>query len=112
MANRIFPPYMVASQLKILIPVGTEISMVEAAKKVFETEVMPIVNMWWAHTDIPRKPIAIVAPTMADLPKMGLREKIGITSEMVAKPGKIRIYTSGCPKIQKKCCQSTAEPPA
>ena len=33
-------------------------------------------------------------------------------SEAQAKPGIIRIYTSGCPKIQKKCCHKRAEPPA
>ena len=33
-------------------------------------------------------------------------------SEANAKPGSISTYTSGWPKIQKKCCQRTAEPPA
>jgi len=44
-AKRILPPYMVAVQLKILIPVGTPTSMLEAAKKVFAQEVMPTANI-------------------------------------------------------------------
>jgi hypothetical protein len=43
---------------------------------------------------------------------MGFREKTGITSDAIAKPGTMRTYTSGWPKNQKKCCQSTADPPA
>jgi hypothetical protein len=31
---------------------------------------------------------------------------------MNAKQGRIRMYTSGCPNIQKKCIQSAADPPA
>jgi hypothetical protein len=37
---------MVASQLKILIPVGTAMAIVDRTKKVFPAELMPTVNMW------------------------------------------------------------------
>jgi hypothetical protein len=33
-----------------------------------------------------------------------------MTSEMTPKPGRIMMYTSGCPKNQNRCCQSTGEP--
>ena len=49
-AKRILPPHMVASQLKILMPVGMPTSMVESTKNVLLAEVMPTVNMWCAHT--------------------------------------------------------------
>ena len=41
----IFPPHIVASQLKILIPVGTAMTMVARAKNVFAAAPMPTVNM-------------------------------------------------------------------
>ena len=43
---------------------------------------------------------------------MGLRLKVGITSEMIPKAGKIRIYTSGWPNIQNKCCHKSGSAPA
>ena len=43
--NSIFPPHMVASQLKILMPVGTAMAMVEITKKVLAAELIPTVNM-------------------------------------------------------------------
>ena len=44
--NSIFPPHIVANQLKILMPVGTAIAMVERTKNVLAFELMPTVNMW------------------------------------------------------------------
>ena len=41
---------------------------------------------------------------------MGLRENTGIISEVTPKKGSASTYTSGCPKNQNKCCQSTAPP--
>src|SRR5258708_1332813 len=43
--NSTFPPHMVASQLKILIPVGTAIAIVDNTKKVLALELIPTVNM-------------------------------------------------------------------
>ena len=43
---------------------------------------------------------------------MGLREKTGMISDTNAKAGMTSTYTSGWPKIQKKCIHRTAEPPA
>ena len=63
-SKRSFPPHMVPSQLKILMPVGIPTIMVEMAKKVFPVDVIPIVNMWWAQTLRLTKAIASVAPTM------------------------------------------------
>ncbi len=103
---------MVPNQLKILIPVGTPTAMVVSTKNALEYDAIPTVNMWWAQTLMLTKPIATVAATMMGYPKIGLRENTGTISETKAKAGMIRTYTSGCPKIQKKCIQITAEPPA
>ena len=62
--RRIFPPYIVPSQLKILMPVGTAMIIVEMAKKVLPTEVIPTVNMWCAQTPRLMKAIDTVAATM------------------------------------------------
>src|SRR5437588_10856523 len=85
--NSIWPPHMVASQLKILIPVGTAIAIVDSTKKVFAAELMPTVNMWWAQTLILINPMHTVAATMMGYPKIALREKTGMISEANAKAG-------------------------
>ncbi len=61
----IFPPHSVPSQLKILIPVGTEITIVEKTKKVFPAGPIPTVNIWCAHTLRLIKPIPTEAATIA-----------------------------------------------
>src|SRR5882762_8675661 len=83
----IFPPHMVASQLKILIPVGTAIAIVERTKNVFAFGFMPTVNMWWAHTLIPMNAMQTVAATITGKPKIALREKTGMISEAKANAG-------------------------
>ena len=62
--NRSRPPHMVASQLRIFTPVGTAMNMVDSEKAATETGPMPEVNMWWAHTPQPMKPMAIPEKTM------------------------------------------------
>src|ERR1700691_934047 len=63
--KRIRPPHRVAIQLKILIPVGTPTSIVESVKNAFDTEVMPTVNMWCAHTLILTNMMHTEAATIA-----------------------------------------------
>lgn len=57
----IYDPVIVASHLKILIPVGMAIIIVADVKYARESRSIPTVNMWWAHTIKPRNPIAIIA---------------------------------------------------
>ena len=66
--KRIRPPHRVAIQLKILIPVGTPTSIVESVKNAFDTEVMPTVNMWCAHTLILTNMMHTEAATIAAAP--------------------------------------------
>src|SRR5580704_17424743 len=44
-------------------------------------------------------------------PNKGLREKVGMISEMMPKAGRIMMYTSGWPKNQKMCSNITGSPP-
>jgi hypothetical protein len=60
----------------------------------------------------PRKPIAIVEKTTAAYPKSGLLENTGMTIETMPMAGRIKIYTSGWPKNQKRCCHNRAVPPS
>ncbi len=64
-AKRIFPPHIVPSQLKILMPVGTaDQHRRDGEEGVRRAGVMPTANMWCAHTPRLMKPIATVAATM------------------------------------------------
>jgi hypothetical protein len=51
----------VASQLKILIPVGTAMIIVAAEKYARVSTSIPTVNMWWAQTKKPKIPIVTIA---------------------------------------------------
>lgn len=64
-----FPPWRVASQLNTFTPVGMAIIIVADVKYARVSTSMPTVNMWWAHTMKPSRPIAIIAQTMPMYPK-------------------------------------------
>jgi len=55
------PPHIVASQLKILIPVGTAIIIVAAVKYARVSTSRPTTNIWCAQTRNPRNPIDNIA---------------------------------------------------
>ena len=57
------PPHIVASQLKILTPVGTAMSMLVAPKTRSARCPRPTANMWCAQTPKDRKAIATVEAT-------------------------------------------------
>lgn len=54
-------PWIVASQLNTLMPVGTAIIIVAAVKYARVSTSIPTVNMWWAHTINPNTPIPNIA---------------------------------------------------
>ena len=54
--NRMAPPHIVPSQLKIFTPVGTAMSIVERPNAEFATGPSPMANMWCAHTPQPDEP--------------------------------------------------------
>lgn len=57
-------PCRVASQLKTFTPVGMAIIIVADVKYARVSTSMPTVNMWWAHTIKPSRPMAIMAQTI------------------------------------------------
>jgi len=59
--NSILPPYIVANQLNILIPVGTAIIIVAAVKYALVSTSIPTVYIWWAQTINPNTPIEHIA---------------------------------------------------
>ena len=73
---------------------------------------IPVINIWWPQTINDKNAIAINAPTMALYPKIGLREFTAITSDTMPRAGNKIIYTSGCPKNQKRCSNKIGDPPA
>lgn len=58
------PPCRVASQLKTFTPVGIAIIIVADVKYARVSTSIPTVNMWWAQTMKPRRPMAIMAQTI------------------------------------------------
>jgi len=56
--NRSLPPQMVASQEKILTPVGTAMIIDVIMNGMRSSGSMPLVNMWCAQTRKPKIPIA------------------------------------------------------
>ncbi len=102
------PRHIVPIQLKIFTPVGTAMSMVMSEKNGSRTD--PVTYMWCAHTVTERAAMEMVAYTRVLYPKIGLRLKTGNTSETMPKNGSAMMYTSGCPKNQKRCCQRMAPP--
>lgn len=63
-SHLIDPPWSVANQLNTFTPVGMAIIIVADVKYARVSTSIPTVNMWWAHTINPRRPIAIMAQTI------------------------------------------------
>ena len=59
------PRQSVASQLKILMPVGTAIANDESMKNASTTVPVGVVNMWCAHTSIDRNAMPAVDAAIA-----------------------------------------------
>jgi len=57
----ILDPWIVASHLNTLIPVGTAMIIVAAVKYARVSTSKPTVNIWWAHTINPTIAIPIIA---------------------------------------------------
>lgn len=87
----ILPPYIVAIQLNIFIPVGTAIIIVAAVKYALESTSIPTVYMWCAQTMNPRTPIDSIAYTIPKYPNIGFSAKVEITWEIIPKPGMMMI---------------------
>ncbi len=89
--NRILPSHIVPNQLKILMPVGMAMVIVDSPNAAWATVPMPEENMWWAHTPKPRKAMAAPANTTAAYPNSGFRLNTGSTSETIPIAGRMRM---------------------
>ena len=63
-SHLMIPPCRVASQLNTLIPVGMAMIIVADVKYARVSTSIPTVNIWWAHTIKPRKPMDSMAHTI------------------------------------------------
>lgn len=64
-----FDPRIVANQLNTLIPVGIAIIIVTVVKYARVSTSIPTVNIWWAHTTNPSRPIPSIAKIIPRVPK-------------------------------------------
>lgn len=80
----------VKSQLNILIPVGTAITIVAAEKNDLESTSKPTVYIWCAQTIKPKNPIESIAPDIPSIPKIGLCACIATMLLTIPKAGKIK----------------------
>jgi len=68
--------------------------------------------MWWAQTTHPSPPIDSIEKTIPNSPNnLNLPVLNKIEWDITPKAGKIKIYTSGCPKNQNKCWNKIGSPP-
>lgn len=67
--------------------------------------------MWCAHTKKPTIAIHNIEYIIAKQEKTHLNPTMSIKVEIKPNTGKIIIYTSGCPKNQKRCWNNTRSPP-
>lgn len=68
-SHLIIPPCIVANQLNTFTPVGIAIIIVADVKYARVSTFRSVVNMWWAHTIKPRRPIDSIAQTIPMYPK-------------------------------------------
>ena len=73
---------------------------------------IPEVSMWWPQTMKPTMPMPAMAKTIDLYPKIERRAEVASTSETMPNAGTITTYTSGCPKNQNRCWNSSGSPPA
>lgn len=111
-ANNIFLPLKDTNHLNTLIPVGTAIIIVAAVKYSRVSMSNPTLNIWCAQTTQPKTPILVIAKNIPGTPNGDGFPLETITACLTnPNPGKIKIYTSGCPKNQNKCWNKIGSPP-
>src|ERR1700722_5138180 len=95
-SSEIFPLYMVPSQLNILTPEGIATRKVSAENTTVASCDCPATNMWWPHTMKLTSASETEEYATARYPNIVFLENVGISSEMIAMPGRIIMYTAGC----------------
>src|SRR3954469_2209932 len=98
-------------QAKTWIVLGITTIAVPAAKKIIEIVLIPVVYMWCAQTPKPTKTTSSSATATSGNATTLRCVNAGMIEVAIPNAGTIRMYTSGCPKIQKRCCQRRVDPP-
>src|SRR5436190_3018091 len=93
--SRMRAPWSVASQLKVLIELGSAIAKVESMNAVPAAGLMPDTNMWCPHTTKPSTQIALIESTIGLYPNTGLRPCTARTSDTMPIAGNTITYTAG-----------------
>ena len=83
------PLYKVAAQLKVLIAEGMATAKLRNEATMAAYTEMPAINMWCDQTMKPKTAMARLEKATNLYPKIGLREKVEISSLMIPIPGKI-----------------------
>src|SRR5690554_1025984 len=109
--KRTRPFHRVANQANSWIAVGTATNMLATEKKAWANCGMPTVNMWCTHRPKLIKPIKMMDSTIQRYPINGRPANTGISVETIPAAGKNRMYTSGWPNIQNRCCHRSGSPP-
>src|SRR3954447_6878141 len=84
---------------------------VAPAKKTSVVDGNPEANMWCAQTPKPMKTTSSSAIAINGNASIFRRVNAGMISVAIPNAGTMRMYTSGWPKNQKRCCQRNDEPP-
>ena len=111
--SRTAPPHIVPSQLKIFTPVGIAMSIVERPNAEIGDRADARSRTCGAPTRRSRGSRSRCRRTPRPSSRTAACARTpGRISETMPMPGRIRMYTSGWPKIQNRCCQSSGSPPA
>src|ERR671930_1340389 len=105
------PIITVTVQAKSWIVDGMTTIMLAAAKKTSVTAGIPVANMWCAQTPKPMKATSSSAIATSGNATIRCFAKVGMIDVAIPKAGRTMMYTSGWPKNQNRCCQSSDEPP-
>jgi hypothetical protein len=93
----------VASHLKTMIPVGYWGDYCCFVKYAVGSRAVPALNMCWAHTTNPSRPIAIMANNSYVSKSCLSISFMQMMCEIIPNPGNVRIYASGCGRNQNAC---------
>src|ERR671937_871114 len=105
------PSITVDVHAKTWIVEGMTTIMLAAAKKTSVTVGSPVANMWCAQTPKPMKATKSSASATSGKASIRRFENVGMIDVAIPKAGRTMMYTSGWPKNQNRCCQSSDEPP-
>jgi hypothetical protein len=101
----------VTHQCISLVAAGTDIITVNVLKSILVVWDSPTIYMWWPQTKKPKNAIVYIEYIKLALAETRFLKKKDIIVLVKPKIGIRIMYTSGCPKNQNICWNSTASPP-